>query len=156
MRRTVVVAAAVASTALLLVAGVPAAGHPHATGGGWMTLGLEKLEFQAHDFGPSALDRGTANYENVFAGIPKYNADIVCVHIAPGVVRFGYYIPDTPSTTGFAGIPVIWEIRDGGSPGEGNDTAWYIAFVPPETCDTATVPPGNAVLRGNYTVHERD
>jgi hypothetical protein len=157
MRRTLFAAAAAVAT-LLVVVGAALAGHPHATGGGTFFYGaFEKLEFQAHDFGAAEADRGIANYENQTANL-QYKAEIVCAHVEPNLVRFGYIIPDTPETRqiNIQGLHIIWEVRDGG-PGEGNDSAAYIVAPDARACDAAFVPnPGNNVFRGNFAVHEEE
>ena len=141
--------------AVLLVVGTALAGHGHATGGGEFFFGVtQRLEFQAHDYGVlSPRDRGTAHYQNLDAGI-EYQADIVCAFVTTDVVRFGYIIPaDEP---GIGGLEIIWEITDGGSPGAGNDSAYFVVSSA-EGCDMDNVPfTGSNVLNGNFTVHEEN
>ncbi|MDP9492141.1 MAG: hypothetical protein M3P42_08110 [Actinomycetota bacterium] len=155
--RRVFVGVATAAAAFVVVVGAAFAGHPHATGGGTFFYGaFERLEFQAHDFGLPAADRGMANYENQTADL-QYKAEIVCADVEPNLVRFGYIIPDTPATRqfGIQGFHIIWQVTDGGSPGDGNDSASYIVAADARACDTAIVPnPGNNVFKGNFAVHE--
>ena len=153
MRRPLATAVPAALMAVLLVVGTTLAGHGHATGGGEFDFGVtQRLEFEAHDYGPaSPRDRGTAHYQNLDSGI-EYQAEIVCAFVTTNVVRFGYVIPqDEP---GIGGLQIIWEITDGGSPGAGNDSAYFVV-APAESCDQDTVPfAGSNVLNGNFTVHE--
>jgi hypothetical protein len=151
--------AATAASILFVLAGVALASNSHATGGGEFSYGVnQKLSFEVHDNGFPSADSGTANYRNLALTLPSggyfsYNADVVCADVEPGVVRFGYYIPDTPETQGLAGTPIIWVIKDGGSPGSGNDSAYFV-IAAPESCDLDYPPaPESNVFKGNYTVH---
>ena len=160
--RRVSMGAATAAALLFVLAGVALAGDSHATGGGEFFYGVnQKLSFEVHDYGLPAADSGTANYRNLAVTLPNggyfsYNADVVCADVELGTVRFGYYIPDTPETQqlGIANLPIIWVIKDGGSPGSGNDSAYFVV-APPESCDIPLQPaPGSNVFKGNYTVHD--
>lgn len=160
--RRVSVGAATAAAILFVLAGVALASDSHATGGGEFVYGPnQKLSFEVHDYGLPEADRGTANYRNLAITLPdggyfSYNADVVCADVEPGIVRFGYYIPDTPETQqlGIAGTPIVWVIKDGGSPGSGNDSAYFV-IAPPDSCDLPYQPlPASNVFKGNYTVHE--
>jgi hypothetical protein len=163
MKRGLAAAIAAAVLATTLVVGNAFAGHGHGTGGGtFFYLTFERLDFEAHDFGvDSPLDRGTAHYRNLTAGV-EYTAKIVCALVTEDVVRFGYVIPENESTTaiGIVGVEVVWEVKDGGSPGEGNDSAAWSAAPPgsgiAEECDTHPVvsTPTSNVLNGNFSVHE--
>jgi hypothetical protein len=164
MKRALTATAAAALLIALGIVGNAFAGHGHATGGGtFVYLTLERLEFEAHDFGfQSPLDRGTANYRNLTAGI-QYEADIVCAQVTADQVKFGYVIPENESTAaaGIVGFEVVWTITDGGSPGEGNDSATYLFTGPgtgfAETCETqAVAAPASNVLNGNFSVHEEN
>jgi hypothetical protein len=161
MRRVSAVAVTAALGALLLVGVAAGDSAPRATGGGTFGFGGEqRLEFQAHDYGPPADDRGRAHYENLALTLPSgghfsYTADIICADIEPTVVRFGYIIPSTPETGALAGTNIIWVVKDGGSPGEGNDSAYFVQGFPATDCDIPFVPrPGSNVFTGNYTVHD--
>ena len=160
--RRVSIGAATAAAILFVLAGAALAGDSSATGGGEFFYGADqKLSFEVHDYGLPEADRGTASYRNLAVTLPNggyfsYNADVVCASVQPGIVRFGYYIPDTPETEqlGIVGVPVLWVIKDGGSPGSGNDSAWFFV-APPETCDGPYPPmPVSNVFKGNYTVHD--
>jgi len=151
MRRRLATAVPAALVTTLLVMATALAGHGHATGGGeFFYLATQKLQFEAHDFGAPEDDRGTAHYRNLDADV-EYTAEIVCAFVTSDTVRFGYFIPE--NEPGLAGTPIVWEVTDGGSPGDGNDTAAFIV-ANPYTCDTTTVPPGGTVLNGNFTVHD--
>ena len=165
MRRRFATAVPAALMAVMLIVGSALAGHGHATGGGTFIYagGLERLDFEAHDYGVGdERDRGTARYRNLINGV-QYTAKIICAFVTEDVVKFGYIIPSTASTEGFTpplvGWEVVWEVRDGGSPGAGNDSAAWVAAPPngnviAENCDTTFVPTGGVVLNGNFTVHE--
>ena len=99
--------------AVMLVVGSALAGHGHATGGGTFVYlgGLERLDFEAHDYGvDDPRDRGTAHYRNLIGGV-EYTAKIVCAFDTEDVVKFGYIIPSTASTEA---INIVgWEVGEG-------------------------------------------
>src|SRR5688572_23824351 len=143
MRRRLLTAVSAALMTVVLAVGTALAGHGHATGGGeFFYLANQKLQFEAHDLGLPEADRGTAHYRNLDAGV-EYTAKIVCASVTPDTVRFGYFIPE--DEPGLGGVPIVWQVTDGGSPGAGNDTAAF-TVADPHTCDTAFVPPGGTVL----------
>jgi hypothetical protein len=161
MRRSSAVAVTAVLGALLLVSVAVADSPPRATGGGTFLFGVEqRLDFEAHDYGLPSADRGTAHYENLALTLPSggnfsYTAKIICADVEPGFVRFGYIIPSTPETGALAGTNIVWVVKDGGSPGEGNDSAYFVV-APATSCDNVLYQPApeSNVFTGNYTVHE--
>jgi hypothetical protein len=150
------VAAAVAAAAFAAprAAADPPLGHANGSFV-FAYFAVESLEFNAHDRGLPAEDRGDAGYCNLTAGF-CYRAELVCVSVVGNTARFGYVIPNQPGVPPFiVGFSVVWQVVDLARHAPG-DTAGYVNTVVPDptlalACDTAGSPQ-SPILQGDVRV----
>ena len=139
-----------------------AAPAPKATGDVQFTgSGAEQeLDFNAHDGGASANDKGAIAYTNFTAGI-SYSAIVSCanVDVSTGSAYFSYEIP--AGFPGLSGIGIVFKVVDGGTPGTNGDQVSFGVFsdgnAAVAACEAGTlgsVVIDNTVTAGNLVVHK--
>jgi hypothetical protein len=122
MKRFVLLAA-LALAAIVASQAFAAPSFTQATGDVTFAGPNQELAFNAFDYGTTG-DRGAVTYTN--QGVTSYQANVFCANVnsAGRWANFAYQIP-AGTGQGLDGLYIVWQVKDGGSAGAGNDTAGF-------------------------------
>jgi hypothetical protein len=151
--RYVAILTAVVAAVVVATSASAAPKFSQATGGLKLIVPSQQVSFEVFDYGTTG-DRGTFKYENFeYPGGLSYSADILCANVnsATGEAWFTFQIPD--GWPGLSGLYVGVYVKDGGSPGVGNDIYGHTVVGGPSWCDAPGGVGTYEITNGNISVH---